>query len=159
SENIHIKGINLEKNVGQFQATLIGIKESKGALILNMDDDLEHPVSEIEKMYEIISHNSQIDIVFGMDKEKYSKKGQNSALANLRNKVLNKFLNKYPTDSFRIFRRSLVFEKDKWLLNDYSYMLEIYLRNIVSRDRVTYVDVQYGYRQHGKRGLTKLKKI
>jgi polyisoprenyl-phosphate glycosyltransferase len=46
-----IKGINLQKNIGQHSAIFVGLKFSSGKKIITMDDDFQHPPSSIIKLY------------------------------------------------------------------------------------------------------------
>ena len=46
-----IKGINLEKNIGQHGSIFVGLKFSTGEKIVIMDDDLQHPPSSILSIY------------------------------------------------------------------------------------------------------------
>ena len=46
-----IKGINLQKNIGQHGAIFVGLKFSSGKKIITMDDDLQHPPSSIIALY------------------------------------------------------------------------------------------------------------
>ena len=42
-----VRGIRMSRNYGQHNALLCGIRAAKHDIILTMDDDLQHPVSEI----------------------------------------------------------------------------------------------------------------
>src|SRR5687767_1691178 len=42
-----IRGLRLSRNYGQHNALLCGIRAARYGVILTMDDDLQHPVSEI----------------------------------------------------------------------------------------------------------------
>jgi len=42
-----VHGISLRKNVGQHNATMAGLRFSRGAVVVIMDDDLQHPPSAI----------------------------------------------------------------------------------------------------------------
>ncbi|MCO5249489.1 MAG: glycosyltransferase [Chitinophagales bacterium] len=152
-----IRGIHLSKNKGQFLATLIGIKASKGKYIVNMDDDMEHPVSEIYSLYEKINSSPEVDVVFGMDQSKYEKKGSINHIQHFRNNLLNLIWGKYPTDSFRILRRSIVFKKDKFLVR--FPMLEAYLKHTVKEERVAYISSNFQKRTYGKSGVNFIKKL
>lgn len=44
--------IKLARNFGQHNATLCGIKESSGKVIVTIDDDLEHPPEKIAELYQ-----------------------------------------------------------------------------------------------------------
>ena len=50
-----VRGINLMRNYGQHNALLCGIREARYDIILTMDDDLQHPVSEIASMLAALS--------------------------------------------------------------------------------------------------------
>lgn len=63
----NIIGLRLHKNSGQHSATLAGICEAEGALLLTMDDDFEHPINEIKTLVDKL-HSSKADIVFGTPK-------------------------------------------------------------------------------------------
>ena len=49
-ENDHVSIIELEENSGQNTATLCGIHHAKGNAIITIDDDLQYPPTEIEKL-------------------------------------------------------------------------------------------------------------
>lgn len=152
-----LKGIKLSENMGQFEALLTGIKNASGAYIVNMDDDLEHPVHEILNLYERLKQSAELRVVFGLDADKYLQKGENHSLQYLRNQFLNIFWNKYPTDSFRIFRRDIVFDGDTFLVN--VPLLEIFFKHHVSRKQIDYVDVRFSPRVAGASGYSTLKKL
>tara|TARA_E500000178_G_C16989443_1_gene740055 strand:+ start:1041 stop:1820 length:780 start_codon:yes stop_codon:yes gene_type:complete len=46
-----IKGVNLEKNIGQHGAIFVGLQFSKGKKIIIMDDDLQHPPGSLISIY------------------------------------------------------------------------------------------------------------
>ena len=50
----NIKYIDLNKNFGQHNALLCGIRQAKYDLIVTMDDDLQNPPEEIPKLLEKI---------------------------------------------------------------------------------------------------------
>src|SRR5690348_9128989 len=45
-----IRGINLMRNYGQHNALLCGIRAAEHEIVVIMDDDLQHPPSEIRKL-------------------------------------------------------------------------------------------------------------
>ena len=51
SKHTFIKGVNLEKNVGQHGAIFVGLKFSVGHKIIIMDDDLQHPPQSLFSIY------------------------------------------------------------------------------------------------------------
>ena len=70
SKDKNVIGIQLMKNSGQGAATLCGIKEASGEVIVTMDDDLQHPPSEIKKLVDYLLSNDSLDVVIGVPKEK-----------------------------------------------------------------------------------------
>ena len=55
--------INLNKNFGQHNALLCGIRKAQYDLIVTIDDDLQNPPSEIPKLIQKI--NEGYDVVYG----------------------------------------------------------------------------------------------
>jgi polyisoprenyl-phosphate glycosyltransferase len=56
------KYIELSKNFGQHNALLAGIRHARGDLVVTMDDDLQHPPEEVEKLISKI--NEGFDVVY-----------------------------------------------------------------------------------------------
>ncbi|MDH4984436.1 glycosyltransferase family 2 protein [Aminobacter anthyllidis] len=55
-----IRGISLRKNVGQHNATMAGLNYARGGIIVIMDDDLQHPPSDILKLTEQIERGYDV---------------------------------------------------------------------------------------------------
>jgi glycosyltransferase involved in cell wall biosynthesis len=62
-----VRGIRMSRNYGQHNALLCGIRAAKYDIILTMDDDLQHPVSEIVPMLEALK--PEYDVVYGAPQE------------------------------------------------------------------------------------------
>lgn len=58
-----VRGIRMSRNYGQHNALLAGIRAARHELILTMDDDLQHPVSEIGTMLAALTDD--LDVVYG----------------------------------------------------------------------------------------------
>jgi glycosyltransferase involved in cell wall biosynthesis len=58
-----VRGIDLMRNYGQHNALLCGIRAAAGALVVTMDDDLQHPPEEIPKLLAALSQD--VDVVYG----------------------------------------------------------------------------------------------
>lgn len=58
-----IHGINLFRNYGQHNALLCGIRAAQHEIIVTLDDDLQHPPEEIEKLLALLHQG--YDVVYG----------------------------------------------------------------------------------------------
>jgi glycosyltransferase involved in cell wall biosynthesis len=58
-----VRGIRMSRNYGQHNALLCGIRAARYEVILTMDDDLQHPVSEIAPM--LAALRPDFDVVYG----------------------------------------------------------------------------------------------
>jgi glycosyltransferase involved in cell wall biosynthesis len=61
--NPSIRGFNMMRNYGQHNALLCGIRNARMEVIITMDDDLQHPPSEIPKL--IAKLQEGYDVVYG----------------------------------------------------------------------------------------------
>ena len=59
-----VHGINLMRNYGQHNAVLCGVRQAQYALLVTMDDDLQHPPEEIHKLLEKLDDG--YDVVYGI---------------------------------------------------------------------------------------------
>ena len=62
-----VRGFRMSRNYGQHNALLCGIRAAKYSIILTMDDDLQHPVSEIAPMLAALT--PEYDVVYGAPQE------------------------------------------------------------------------------------------
>ncbi len=58
-----VRGIDLRRNYGQHNALLCGIRAAAGAVVVTMDDDLQHPPEEIPRLLDALS--AEVDVVYG----------------------------------------------------------------------------------------------
>ncbi|MCE3286371.1 MAG: glycosyltransferase, partial [Steroidobacteraceae bacterium] len=58
-----VRGIRLNRNYGQHNALLCGIREARGEVIVTMDDDLQHPPEELPRLLERLDQG--YDVVYG----------------------------------------------------------------------------------------------
>jgi undecaprenyl-phosphate 4-deoxy-4-formamido-L-arabinose transferase len=61
--DVRVRGIRMSRNYGQHNALLCGIRQARYPIIITMDDDLQHPVSEIAPMLAALT--PQYDVVYG----------------------------------------------------------------------------------------------
>jgi glycosyltransferase involved in cell wall biosynthesis len=149
----NIKSLRNLTNQGQIKTTNKGIEHTLGNFIVTIDDDLEYPPSEIIKLYKTITEKGA-DIVFGISKDKYDLQDKNVWFANLRNKILNKIWNKPKTESFKIFRRSVVFDESRFLITS-NFEAFIAKRNF----KIEYVNTDFNKRMFGRSNYNWIRKI
>ena len=58
-----VRGLRMSRNYGQHNALLCGIRAAQHEIIVTMDDDLQHPVSEIAPMLAALT--PEYDVVYG----------------------------------------------------------------------------------------------
>ena len=63
SEYPQLRPVRLARNFGQHNALLCGVREATGEVVVTMDDDLQHPPEEIEKL--LAKLNEGFDVVYG----------------------------------------------------------------------------------------------
>lgn len=61
--------IQLTRNFGQHNAVMCGFRHSSGAVVVTMDDDLQHPPEEIPNLLSTL-HEEELDVVYGRYAEK-----------------------------------------------------------------------------------------
>jgi len=68
SSNECIRIVQLAKNSGQPVATLCGLSMARGAVVVTLDDDLQHPPEEIPKL--LASLTEDLDVVMGVPEQR-----------------------------------------------------------------------------------------
>lgn len=63
-----LRGINLMRNYGQHNATLCGVRAARCQVIITMDDDLQHPPSEIPLLLAKLAEG--YDVVYGVPQKR-----------------------------------------------------------------------------------------
>jgi len=62
-----IRAFDLMRNFGQHNALLCGIRAARHAVIVTMDDDLQHPPEEVPKLLDVLARGH--DVVYGTPSE------------------------------------------------------------------------------------------
>lgn len=103
--NKKITILELNRNFGQHAAVFAGLNESRFNFIVTMDDDGQHPVSEIHKLLDLLC--GDFDVVYGIAKE-----GEHNLLRNFFSRAAKHFTfrilnipNAKNISSFRAFKR------------------------------------------------------
>jgi glycosyltransferase involved in cell wall biosynthesis len=133
--------------VGQFRALMCGFAHARGRYVVTMDDDLQHPPEEIEKLYRHLVEHPELDAVFGAYVAKQHSSGRN--LGSLFVRTINTYIFHKPRDlvmsAFRCLRRELV---DALLAHQTRYPV-IGPLILSSTRRIANVSVKHDPRRHG----------
>ncbi len=151
----NIRGLRLSNNYGQWMATMAGIRESKGKLIITIDDDLEYDPQDIISLIECIQ-SSDFKLVFGIAPNKYLLQGKSNIFNDWRNKIVNFLLGKYVTDSFKIFKRELLFTRTNIFIPNIHF--EAYINHTLHKKYVGYMNVNFHKRYSGNSSYNFFKK-
>jgi len=107
--DIRIIAINLLKNYGQHSALMCGLRHSSGRYVVTMDDDLQNPPEEIQRMLNYCVAGD-FDLVIGEFKE--PKKARFRMYGtNVVNRLVTRVFDKPPDlklSTFRVIRRDVV---------------------------------------------------
>ena len=105
-----VRGILLMRNSGQGAATMAGLSQARGRLIVTIDDDLQNPPYEVPRLLAYLEKHPDIDVVFGRPREK-----QHARWRRLGSHVVNRLTNfmfgqrpDFKLTSFRVMRREVV---------------------------------------------------
>ena len=105
-KNSQVTIIRLSKNFGQHNATVCGIYEAKGNIIITIDDDLEHPPEEIPKLLDGFKRNNY-DLLYAVAKN-HHKSAFRKYSSQLSRYVARNFVNSFGEGSaFRIIKKEL----------------------------------------------------
>ncbi|MBQ2662301.1 MAG: glycosyltransferase family 2 protein [Clostridia bacterium] len=145
-----VKAIYMARNFGQHTALLCGMGHVSGDIVITMDDDLQHPPHEVEKLIAYLEQTPQMDVVCGQYESK-----KHSAIRNLGTNMTNAFT-------------SYIFKKPKTLhLTSFRamkrYVADALCKFTESRPRIGHmllrttnrignVTVEHNARQFGKSG-------
>ncbi len=64
NEHPYVRGLDLTRNYGQHNALLAGIRTAQYAVVVTMDDDLQHPPTEIPRLLDKLAEG--YDVVYGI---------------------------------------------------------------------------------------------
>lgn len=106
-ERSQVRGIELSRNYGQHNALLCGIRAARHAIVVTLDDDLQHPPAEIPRLLRKLAEG--YDVVYGTaEHEPHGYwRGRGSRLSKW---ILGRILGAdsgQNVSAFRVFRTSL----------------------------------------------------
>jgi polyisoprenyl-phosphate glycosyltransferase len=149
-----VKIIRLSKNFGQNNATLCGIDQAKGEIVITIDDDLQFDPKYIPELIEV-AEKDNADVVYGTfpRSKRFSLRnmGRNGLFF-----ILRRFENNAnPGSSFRLIKRHIV-ERINFHSQDH-----LFINQIISwyTSDISYATVQKSDRKKGKSGYSLFKLI
>ncbi|WP_395751098.1 glycosyltransferase family 2 protein [Prosthecobacter sp.] len=148
--------VELARNFGEHAAVLEGCRHARGAIVVNLDDDLQNPLSEAIKLFHHL-RDSDAEVVYSYYAEKKHHWARNagSRLAN----VCATFLLGKPRDlylsSFRAMRRELI-GRIVVYRGPYPYIDGLILG---ATNRIATLEVLHAERSGGESGYTLRKLI
>ena len=104
---INVRAMRLSRNFGQHAALLAGIREAQNHIVVTLDDDLQNPPAEAEKL--LAALRDDVDVVYGTPRVvgQGAWRRFSSALSKYLMKVSLGFEHAEHISSFRVFRTSL----------------------------------------------------
>jgi len=145
----HVKAIKFNRNYGQHNAIACGFSFAKGEVIVTMDDDLQHPPSEIIKLLDKYEETGA-ELIYGQ----YISK-QHSTLRNAGSTVLQTGSETGGT-SFRLLTKPLAEKVSAHLQHGFLFIDEV-VRWYTSQ--VAFVNVEHHQRRAGKSTYTGTKLV
>jgi undecaprenyl-phosphate 4-deoxy-4-formamido-L-arabinose transferase len=149
-----VRAVQLMRNFGQHNALMAGFSRARGAWIVTMDDDLQHPPEEVPKLLEA-ARAGRHDVVYGVYETKkhagYRNLGSTvvNAVYRLAMRVDNSFT------SFRAIRREVVAAALQYDLN-FTFIDGLLAWNTT---RIGTVTVDHRPRREGRSGYSMRKLI
>lgn len=150
ANNENVIGIDMAKNFGQHAGLMAGMRESRGDVVVFLDDDGQTPAGEVYKLIDKLDEG--FDVVYASYPTK-----KHSSFRNFGSKVNKKMteaLLEKPKDlyisSYFVATRFVVDEMMKYS-NPYPYVIGLVLR---TTKNITNVEVNHREREVGESGYT-----
>ncbi len=154
-EHSEVRGFTLMRNYGQHNALLCGIREARYEVIVTLDDDLQHPPTEIHKLLEKLDEG--YDVVYGKPQRQ-----QHGFLRDLASEITKLVLQNSmgvetarSVSAFRAFRTQI----RNAFLNYSSSYVSIDVLLTWGTTRFTAVEVRHDERRYGTSNYTLRKLI
>lgn len=104
-----LRGIDLLHNHGQHVATMCGLAHARGALVVTMDDDLQHPPEELPKLLDALESHPEWDAVMGRwGRDQGVLRGMGSAIHAWADRLANGTPKGVRYSAYRVMRRPVV---------------------------------------------------
>lgn len=150
-----VRFYSLAKNVGEHNAVVAGLIQTRGDYAVIMDDDFQNPISEVRKLIDYaVGHDDDVVYTYYTTKRQSVLRNLGSGLHNLLANVLLKKPKGLYMSSFKCLNRFIINEVVKYDL-PFPYLDGLILR---TTDKIGRIEVEHHPRPSGKSGYT-LKKL
>ncbi|UAM96607.1 glycosyltransferase [Polaribacter litorisediminis] len=154
-----VTAIHLRKNHGQQIAILVGFLQAKGDLIMTMDDDLQHPTSEIPVLINAMKNDDKVDAIFAVPKYSDKKHGLWRNIGSfLLNKIDTFFLNK-PKNLTKSAYKIMTKEIKEFIIQNYNAQPTISSLIITATSNIKNIEVKHNRRKYDKSNYNLFKLI
>lgn len=150
--DLRVTALQLMRNSGQGNATLAGLSRARGAFVITLDDDLQHPPEELPPMIRTLHEDADLDVVIGVPREKQHHFVRRMG-SNFINCVNSWFLEKDPKLRFTGFR-VMRFQVAKALVAMQVPYPALGPMLISATRRIANVTVRHDPRKEGRSGYT-----
>ena len=150
-----LRGLRLAKNAGQHNATLCGMRASRGKTVVTMDDDLQHDPADIPKLVDAVHGGADLAVAAFRKKEHASARNFFGRCVDSLLKRIFALPSEFQLTTFRAARRSIV-DRVIAIENPYPYVTALLL---AQTSRCRNVEVEHGKRQVGRSNYTWLKSL
>ncbi|MCF8360282.1 MAG: glycosyltransferase [Prolixibacteraceae bacterium] len=151
--------LTFRKNQGQHIALLAGISHATGKYVITMDDDLQHPVSEIPRMIAAMNKDQKVDAIFALPPYKHKKhKLWRNLSSYLMNKTDTLFLKK-PKGIMKSAFRIMTLDLAKTIVKNRNAMPSVSSLIINVTHNVRNIEVKHDQRVYGKSNYSLVKML
>ncbi len=144
-----VVGVQLMRNFGQHNALMAGLHRARGAVIVTMDDDLQHPPEEIPKLVGALKDGG-LDLVYGTYEQRRHRGWRRAASSLVTSTFRRLFRVDFTFTAFRALRSELAQSVLTYSLN-FTFLDGLLAWNT---DRIGSIPVRHDARREGKSGYS-----
>ncbi|MCP5056216.1 MAG: glycosyltransferase family 2 protein [bacterium] len=145
----HVVGVQLMRNFGQHNALMAGLRRARGALLVTLDDDLQHPPEEVLKLVQALEEGG-FDLVYGTYEQRQHKGWRNLGSSLVTGVFRRLFGVAFTFTSFRAMRSELARSVFTYSLN-FTFLDGLFAWNT---NRIGSAPVRHEARQEGASGYS-----
>ncbi|MCP3982762.1 MAG: glycosyltransferase family 2 protein [bacterium] len=144
-----VVGVQLMRNFGQHNALMAGMRRARGAVLVTLDDDLQHPPEEVPKLVRALEEGG-LDLVYGTYEQRQHRGWRNAGSSLVTGIFRRLFGVAFTFTSFRALRSELARSVFTYSLN-FTFLDGLFAWNT---NRIGSVPVRHEARQEGASGYS-----